>query len=206
MRQFFRSDGFRLACYLLLLATCTLFTACGPSEAEKKSARQLDAVARQLDAACRNWQSGRVLELNQIDYRRFFDEHFDRIGEVRTELAKAETVERHERARLYLDSLVATARELVESRRFVVRQSGEMQDSDYGPLGPSKREMMTTMMRAFGNTHDSLQTAGRRQLDVYNRIVGSTLLSDSINHYNRILTLSEKLKEGVENARQVELD
>jgi len=180
--------------------------ACGPTDAEKQSAEELNSVTRELDAAYEAWRVEEMGTVNQINKNRFFSQHLTRFDNLRSKLAAIKVAEKHQAARNHLDSLITTSVDLINNRSDLFENISETED--YEPMtsnAASKREVMFGYLIYFSRHHDSLRTAARRQVSQYHQIVGRTILEDSIGQLSRLFKLNSELESAVENAENADL-
>jgi len=95
-----------------------LLAACGPSQEEIDSARNLDQAARQLTSVCEDFIQGISDEgqLSRMEMGDYYGDYVDRIQSIKQDLAGKTLVTTYRNRRTTLDSVSTQATELIRLR------------------------------------------------------------------------------------------
>jgi len=165
-------------------------------------AQPLDKAARQLSVTYQGWDSERLSRMPLPDALDMLSAREERFRNIRFRLAGEEMSPSLSAERDTLTALIGSSIKLIDTRRFVLRQSRDLQKEETDPeFGLSRAEWMSSMLYAFETTYDSTRTAFRRQVQAYNDAVGTeSSLTDSVQHYDGFLQMNDTIRSTIQEA------
>lgn len=210
-----------------------LLAACGPSEEEIDSARNLDQATRQLTSVCENFIQGISDEgqLSRIDMNDYYSGYVDRSQTIEQELAGKTLVDEYRDRRATFDSVSTQTIELIRLRKQYISDLLDLTDvvedfrenisrAEESRLGSGYEYLTEAYLkeREFNRGKDDLdslksnlkETAERLNSIVgnYNRSVGrgDLVTRDSIRHCTNIDSLPQFAGEARVMLEVVEFD
>jgi len=164
-------------------------------------AQPLDKAARQLSVTYEGWDSERLSRMSLPKALDLLSAREERFRDIRFQLAGAQVSPSLSAERDTLAALIGSSIKLIDTRRFVLRQSHELQKEEKDPeFGIPRAEWMSSMLGAFETTYDSTRTAFRRQVQAYNDAVTESSLADSVQQYDRFLEMNDTVRSAVQEA------
>ena len=113
---------------LLALLPASLLIACGPSEAELKSAQNLDQAVRQLNTVCDDFIQGISNEgqLTRVDMSDYYSGYVERIQTINQDLAGKTLVDDYRNFRARFDSVSRESNQLIQAREEYISKVVDM--------------------------------------------------------------------------------
>jgi len=163
----------------------------------------LDKASRQLSVTYEGWDSERLSRMSLPKALDMLSAREERFRDIRFQLAGEEVSPSLSAERDTLAALIGSSIKLIETRRFVLRQSHELQKKEKDPeFGLSRAEWMSSMLGVFETSYDSTRTAFRRQVQAYNNAVDTkSSLTDSVQQYDRFLEMNDTVQSAVQEAK-----
>ena len=117
-----------IALPLLAFLPASLLIACGPSEAELKSAQNLDQAVRQLNTVCDDFIQGISNEgqLTRVDMSDYYSGYVERIQTINQDLAGKTLVDDYRNFRARFDSVSRESNRLIQAREEYISKVVDM--------------------------------------------------------------------------------